>query len=325
MHETSGRGVSVVGRSGVCGGPGRRGFTLVELLVVIGVIALLVGITLVVGQSVLSGAKANNTRDTLKTLDAAVDAYIADLGRGPRSVAKLPFETGVGTEDVLPVWDGVVGTPDLNDAEEVRGATLNSGGLLLLALRGSGAAEGVLAQLRGESVVQRAAAEGDTLTSSTTSELRNEFLTVLDGFGRPIRGVHPAFDGVLVGAGDPRAGLSDVALMLPQRNTVGDEAVTQNIDRDRLPARVTSAGLRRNDLTDSDGGTSPSDRPYFYSVGPDGAAGADADFDGKVAQAFVDRYPAASLQVDEDPNEDGRRDNVYSVRPNFTVPVAGAS
>ena len=65
---------------------GQAGFTLVELLVVVGIIGLLVGlISVAVPKAVESGMKAK-TKGELTSIVAAVKAYKQEYGRWPGSV-----------------------------------------------------------------------------------------------------------------------------------------------------------------------------------------------------------------------------------------------
>ena len=62
----------------------RAGFTLVELLVVIGIIVLLIGILLPVISAVRRSAEKNATRLDLQTIGLALESYRKDFGDYPR-------------------------------------------------------------------------------------------------------------------------------------------------------------------------------------------------------------------------------------------------
>ena len=102
--------------------------------------------------------------------------------------------------------------------------------------------------------------------------------TIVDAWQRPIRYVHPKFDGLFHPTGDP-AGFM----------TLSDAAVLGPPPQGRIYA---TDGVRRNNAAaggepaDSDGGLCVGNHPYFYSAGPDG-----------------------------DPST--IEDNVYSVKPQF--------
>jgi prepilin-type N-terminal cleavage/methylation domain-containing protein len=67
-------------------GRSRRGFTLVELLVVIGIIVLLIGILLpMIARAMRQGNRARIASD-LNAISAALDAYKADFGDYPRLI-----------------------------------------------------------------------------------------------------------------------------------------------------------------------------------------------------------------------------------------------
>jgi prepilin-type N-terminal cleavage/methylation domain-containing protein len=61
----------------------RRAFTLIEILVVIGIIALVVGITFGVFASARKNAAKASAGTLLATVRTAMDAYVADHGRIP--------------------------------------------------------------------------------------------------------------------------------------------------------------------------------------------------------------------------------------------------
>ena len=81
-----------------------RGFTLVELLVVIGVIALLAGLVLAVGSGVLRRTERTMTESALTSLEQAIDEL--ETQRGQRLVFNR--RKGVGEsdpQDALPFMD----------------------------------------------------------------------------------------------------------------------------------------------------------------------------------------------------------------------------
>lgn len=67
----------------------QRGFTLVELLVVLVVLGLLIGIAGPRAIGYLGGARADTARIQLETFAAALDLYKLDMGKYPDSAAGL--------------------------------------------------------------------------------------------------------------------------------------------------------------------------------------------------------------------------------------------
>lgn len=66
-----------------------HGFTLVEMLVVLSIVALLVTMALPRYFGALAKARETTLRETLKTLRASIDGFRADRGRLPQSLSDL--------------------------------------------------------------------------------------------------------------------------------------------------------------------------------------------------------------------------------------------
>jgi prepilin-type N-terminal cleavage/methylation domain-containing protein len=105
----------------------KRGFTLVELMVVIAIIALLVGILVPAISAVRRSAKVVSTRATLSAMGTGLETYKADSklgGEYPPSFSDAPPQGGIG-------W-GKVKSPYTNTPMPITGA-----GLLVWALQGA--------------------------------------------------------------------------------------------------------------------------------------------------------------------------------------------
>jgi prepilin-type N-terminal cleavage/methylation domain-containing protein len=153
-----------------------RGFTLVELLVVIGIITILIAIGLVIGQRATANAKINATADTLKLLDQALAEYVAVKGEIPPAFVKID-----GSNTLQPIADADFGV----------GTPLDSVGWFCFQMSKVDAAKSVIDRINSK-----------FLAASPTTEAR-DFRTVNDGWGNKIRYVHPAFHGLLDGNKSP--------------------------------------------------------------------------------------------------------------------------
>src|SRR5438105_3070453 len=84
---------------------GRSGFTLVELLVVIGIIAVLIGLLFPVIASVRKQARVAETRQQLSGIGMAINAYYADFNAYPGPILELLVQqvalNGVGNSPSL--------------------------------------------------------------------------------------------------------------------------------------------------------------------------------------------------------------------------------
>lgn len=81
----------------------RRGFTLMEIMIVIGIIVVLVSMATIVGSGMVSNAKVKKTKQILQSLHGIAEDYKRDGGRLPTA-----------------------GTPGSNDANDPMVVFLNS-------------------------------------------------------------------------------------------------------------------------------------------------------------------------------------------------------
>ena len=312
----------------------RRGFSLIELLVVIIIIGILLSVTLAVATGVREGGRERQTRDVLRGLDVAIESFIRQTGDVPPAVVEAPNPDPGESETVgLPLADGV----DMSDGDNIERKVINSIGLFIRAAENEGL--GSLFDTIPSSLVERI--DGDTLViaaGATVSEPGDEedrqpgLRTIVDGWGNPMRFVHPAFDGVItlefleednVDAALEAPG-DAVATTLDMSGSPDDPHV---LPRSAVPARFLETGggmlsdrfpitqIRRNWLDprardeweedglplpavgDGDGGFTQGGRPYVYSAGRDGD-------------------PSTRTTNDADPEEESPS-NIYTQEPRF--------
>ncbi len=245
----------------------RRGFTIIELLVVMGIIGILVGVTLAVGTGVVSGGKQRLTADTIRVLETALNEYIAERDAPPPHFFELANSTAL-----VPMIDGVT-----RDDLHVNGKTVKN----LVPTT-----SWFVYMTREADRVAAAAAAIDGLSAKVVRTEVKEFANddvaigiglpgnsrtrILDGWGNDIRMVFPAFSGVIEAAG---RGVGSQGTLVRTENVIAPP---------KSGKRWGAANVRRNALTkadreavpgiigDSDGGIPLNNRPYFYSPGPDG-------------------------------------------------------
>lgn len=249
--------------------PARPAFTLVELLVVIGIIVVLVALTIGVGATVANSGRQRATEGALQALDQVLDTYLQSQGSVPAFVqigqAGVPDNGLVGSnlDGFYPLFDGFS-----EDDEQA----VNTVGLFLIEARRSvPATEDIVASLDTKFV--RLFQPGPSADA-----IQPEALTVFDAWGNPFRMVHPRFDGEILDA-DRAVGDAGRAIDLGSSNSPflqGAETFFKSngqlgLERLRRNA-LRDADYQQNPelVGDSDGGICPSPRPYFYSAGPDG-------------------------------------------------------
>ena len=243
----------------------RHAFTLLELLIVIGIIAGLAAITTLVGTAVVNSGKKNSTLGVLQSLDQALAAYIDTKGTNPPALVEIPEARVPSTIDnnavFFPAIDGRGAEDDSDPLNDVISVAL-----FIESVRSVPSTQEIINSINPRYLQ----------TYTPSEDYFPQLLTAFDAWGNPIRYVHPKFDGVIQEqdrmADDPGDTI-DVTLDGIYFNA---GSLPANIDHVRMNIIrrnfVTADELKSNpDIeADSDGGIATGNRPYFYSAGPDG-------------------------------------------------------
>lgn len=83
--------------------PASRGFTLIELMIVMAVIAILIGIAVPVYNRAITRAKESVLRNNLFTMRTVIDEYTYDKQKAPQSLEDLVSEGYLRTIPVDPM------------------------------------------------------------------------------------------------------------------------------------------------------------------------------------------------------------------------------
>lgn len=273
-----------------------RAFTLLELMVVVGIVAVLVAITTMVGSAVINTGKKQATLGTIQTLDEALAAFIDKHGDIPPALVEIPAaELPSDIKNDLPASGGVVLSAyypavDGRARNIVSGGlqVVNSVGLFIHSARTVPETRDILDNINPKYMRSYSPDE------DPDGDPQQPFLlTAFDAWGNPIRYVHPKFDGIIEqDRRDMGEAGAPVNIVNPNKPFFVEGAIPGDLSRVRLKF------IRRNRLVDadygnegggggggvgnptaidefelapdSDGGLTSGGRPYFYSAGPDG-------------------------------------------------------
>src|ERR1051326_5600426 len=105
---------------------GKRGFTLMELMIVITIIAILAAIAIPMYRAVVLRSKETVLKDNLHSLRTTIDQYTADKKKAPQSLQDLvdagyyrevPVDPITGSRDTWqPVVDTSISSPDQTES-----------------------------------------------------------------------------------------------------------------------------------------------------------------------------------------------------------------
>lgn len=225
-----------------------RGFTLLELLIVFVIIAILIGVTLLIGQKVSAGSKARATQNVLQSLDQALEAFVQAKGG---TSGRFPDRFIDAAGDEFPLADAVVGA-----------TLIPSGELVVELLRDEPQSAQIIQKIPAEFTARLASVAITGVVpqrrSTGTGTVGIELTQIKDGWGRPVRFVHPAYHGIY------GTGSTPVRSVQVRR---GGNLTTLNLSR---PWQAVTAGGETTFQGEGDGGLCAAGRPYFYSAGQDG-------------------------------------------------------
>lgn len=267
------------------------GFTLIELLVVIAIIGVLIALTFLVGSTVVSGSKRSATLDVLRSLDSALTTYEAANGRAEPVVADPRDASG---NTLMPIIDGRDMTASSATSVPPGNQMIDSTALFIVQTGKVPAARAIIDKIPSRFMQTR---DADQAAAS-----QGELTTVLDAWQRPIRYVHPAFDGAITNEathqGPTAVNVIDIIGSPTVGQTLGIPRVRRNSAVVGVNASIVATWTQAQQFPDSDGGTGVGNRPYFYSAGEDGLVGVILDSSGNLVADF-------------------NKDNVYLIPPKF--------
>ncbi|MGB8011810.1 MAG: type II secretion system protein [Terriglobales bacterium] len=115
-----------------------RGFTLMEMMVVISIILILLGVAMPIYSHSLVRAREDNLRKNLETLNQLIFEYTQDKQKAPQSLDDLKSQkyideipediTGSNTTWVTEPADGVITSLDQTDTDGIIGVHSGSSG-----------------------------------------------------------------------------------------------------------------------------------------------------------------------------------------------------
>lgn len=236
-------------------------FSLIEMLIVLVIISVLLSILFAAGSRFLASSKVRATEAVLQTLDASLTEYISQTGSIPPAFFDYvdpakPAGATASDHAWFPIADATY---------EISGNpfTIDTVAWYLRQIQNVPTARKAIVGLASDKL-RLLDVDGPGMFPLGQPEMQ----TVLDGWGNPIRYVHPACHGEIYGAFPAPGGASnafvDTDKVLTVPRVAGQPATA-------APYQMAIPQIRRSVAEgDADGGRAVSNRPYFYSAGPDG-------------------------------------------------------
>lgn len=266
----------------------RHGFTLIELMVVLSIIAILATIGLYVGRRVSEGGKSRVTANTLQLLDQMLTSYKASKGQLPRPYFDAYNSTGLPAR--FPIIDARTINPDSRSATNAQYANVAEPSLSLLLAAMVQEDPGVSETLKRidpslmvsvDSIntgFMNSGGVADEGAPRDANRVLIKGVVIKDGWGNAIRFVHPEFHG---GYGNSYIRINNASSGYTQK-TRGNLSVTATnlpgpIEFRRAAFPFDPDMRAAGQIGDADEGLCTNGAPYFYSCGSDGDPGTRAD------------------------------------------------
>lgn len=260
----------------------RSAFTLIELLIVIGIIAVLVALAVVVGAKVVEGGRARATTDVIRVLDGTLGAWQLNARTPLPSV--LEVKEDATRSRYFPIIDARRPSGNSDFAAEAEPSALYYSALVMQDQSVAPEFE----QLDSAFVSSASAPQEDSRNGQREA-WAIPAVNVRDAWGRPMRFVHPAFHGgygeYWDADGERMATRDPMRVMV--KNPQGRE-IEVEYRRSYRPFEADATNRKATWIGDADEGMAVGGRGYFYSAGEDGDPGT-------------------------------RANNVYSIEPRFPV------
>ncbi|MFG0243208.1 MAG: type II secretion system protein [Phycisphaerales bacterium JB054] len=251
---------------------GARGaFTLIELLIVIGIIAVLVALAVVVGAKVVEGGRARATTDVIRVLDGTLASWQFNARTPLPSV--LEVKEDATRSRYFPIIDARRPSGNSDFAAEAEPSALYYSALVMQDQSVAPEFE----QL-DSAFVSSASAPQENSQNGRRESWAIPAADLRDAWGRPMRFVHPAFHGghgeYWDGENERMANRDPMRVMV--KNPQGRE-IEVEYRRSYRPFEADAAGRKATWVGDADEGMAVGGRGYFYSAGEDGDPGTRAD------------------------------------------------
>lgn len=259
----------------------RRAFTIIELLVVIGIIGVLVTIGLFVGRAVVGQGKQRATEGLIQVADKALEAYYNKRGEGPPD--RYTYRNSTTNKSYeFAMLDGRTSDAGFDRDKD---SAIDSFARFALACKDVPEADEIIKSISDPRQVRNVVVATAAAIGSTTDLRSVEFI---DGYGRSLRFVHPAFHGGYGPYLDQSKNQTTLNSSRLFKKVTEAPNPVMDFRRSYRPFDPNNLGSQdpRTAVGDADEGICPGSRGYFYSSG-----------------------------LDTDPGT--REDNVYSVKPSF--------